>query len=96
MRKEGITASVRLAILATLVVISVQLDRPAWAAGSGEVLYAHARVEEILSPVVIKMKLLENKRVIQVRLQGLSAAVGEGHGPGAGRCGPPQDRPGDQ
>lgn len=70
----------KLAISAAMVLVWMQCDLPVRAAGPSEVLYARAKVEEVLSPVEIKARLLENKRVVKVRLQGLSSTEAKGKG----------------
>ncbi len=72
------TVPLRLAISAAIVLVWMQFDMPVRAAGPSGVLYARAKVEEVLSPVEIKAKLLENKRVVKVRLQGLRSTTAKG------------------
>ena len=72
------TVPLRLAISAAIVLVWMQFDMPVRAAGPSGVLYACAKVEEVLSPVEIKAKLLENKRVVKVRLQGLRSTTAKG------------------
>ncbi len=66
-------ATRRIAILAMLISAGLQTDSILWGAGSSEVFYAHARINEIVSPVELKAHLPAGKRTVTVRLQGLSS-----------------------